>query len=73
VTPYAFLKRGKLKSSTLIAIIFSGDMPPSFREAAERIMEERGWIPNGSLVLLKDPPVPDFGDYGIRYMGIPDA
>ena len=69
MTAYDFLKPAKLKSSTLIAMMFSGDMPPAFREAAEQIMEERGWIPDGSLLLLKDPP-PGDPMSGIRYMGI---
>jgi hypothetical protein len=69
MTPYAFLKRGNLASSTLLAIMFSGDMPMLLREAAEQIMEERGWIPDGSLLVLVDPP-PGDPMSGIRYMGI---
>ena len=46
MTPYEFLKRGQLKDSTLIAMIFSGDQPMMLREAAEQIMLERGWLPS---------------------------
>jgi hypothetical protein len=54
----------------LLGILFSGDMPISIREASELVLTERGWIPDGSLHVLVDPPP---GDSGVRYMGIPCA
>ena len=60
---YRFLKRGNLHDGTLLAVMFSGDMPDVFREAAEEIMLERGWLP--SLIIEVKPP------HRIFYMGLP--
>jgi hypothetical protein len=49
----------------LLHMLFSGDVEMSYREAAEQIMLERGWI-DSLLFLLHPPP----GDLGIRYKGI---
>jgi hypothetical protein len=65
ISAYNFLKRGKMHDNTLLAIMFSGDMPPSFREAAEQIMLERGWL--DSLLIEVRPP------HRIFYMGVPGA
>lgn len=65
---FLWLRRGKLSDATLLAIMFDGDMPDVFRDAAEQLMLERGWL--DSLIVLVDPPP---GDSGIRYMGIPSA
>jgi hypothetical protein len=63
MTPYTFLKRGNLPDSTLLSIMFSGDMPTMLRGAAEEIMLERGWL--DSLIIEVAPPHRTF------YRGLP--
>lgn len=65
---YLYLKRYKPKTALLEYMLFSGDTPRRFREACETMLLVRGWMPDGELIILIDPPP---GDLGIRYKGIP--
>lgn len=57
-----------LHVSTLLSLLFSGDCSYGQRVIVEQALEIKGWIPDGSLLIMRDRP--SGNDTGIRYRGI---